>query len=267
MEENMLDYKKMMLKCVYPLWWRLRYQLPWKVDFLLEKTTKRNNVCYTKLLDMKGKYKGNRCFIVGTGPSLKIEDLNAIKNEYSFSVNSILLTFPDTDWRPTFYAIQDIVAYDKLKEQIESSDLKYIFCGVSSRKYTPPIKRDHISYQLDTLDHAKKGVKFKYCFSSDAYDRVYDGFSITFSAIQLAVYLGFDEIVLLGVDCDYSKKVNHIKAYSVQLDKNAAPKMYSAFKCAREWADNNGVKILNATRNAKMDAFEIINLDDYLGRI
>lgn len=91
---------------------------------------------------------------------------------------------------------------------------------------------------------------------------VYDGFSVTYAALQLAVYLGVQKFILLGVDCDYSQKVNHIKAYSSQPDINASNKMYHAFKYARKWADANGIQILNATRNAKMKAFDCVLLEN-----
>ena len=84
--------------------------------------------------------------------------------------------------------------------------------------------------------------------------------------MQLAVYLGFKEIYLLGIDCDYSQKVNHIKAYSPQIDNNAAYKMMQAYKNANEWALENNVIIYNATRNAKMDVFPKVNLEDIISK-
>lgn len=260
-----MDILKETLKTfIYPIWWRVRYQYPWKIEFQMERLHKSKNSTYQKLREMKDKYKGERCFVVGTGPSLSLSDLDLIKKEYSASVNSILLSFSDTKWRPTFYAIQDITAYERLKDSIESSELPYIFCGVSTKKLTPPIKRSHISYQLDTLDHANRGLKFTYKFSDDAYDRVYDGFSITYAVLQLVVYMGFTDIILLGVDCDYTKEINHIKEYAKQTDDNAGYKMYEAYKYARMWADENGIRIINATRNTKMDAFECLELEKIL---
>ena len=129
---------------------------------------------------------------------------------------------------------------------------------------TPVMDVDFIPFPLNLLDHGKMIPDHITKFSSDAYRVVYAGHSITYSAIELAVYMGFKEIVLLGVDCDYSKKVNHIKAYSVQTDMDAAFLMRESFKVARRWADKHDVKILNATRNAKLDVFERVVLEDIL---
>jgi uncharacterized Rossmann fold enzyme len=61
-----------------------------------------------KLKSFKDIHKGKRCFIIGNGPSLKMEDLDKLKNEYTFAANKIYLAFEETDWRPTYYCIQDL---------------------------------------------------------------------------------------------------------------------------------------------------------------
>lgn len=222
---------------------------------------------YLRLKEFKGTHEGKRCFIVGTGPSLTMEDLQLIKNEYSFSVNSIVLSFPDTDWRPTYYAIQDRFGYEKLKDAIRKAKMPYVFNGISDIRMTPRMDIDYIPFPLNLLDHGKRIPNHITKFSSDAFKCVYAGHSITYSAIELAVYMGFKEIILLGVDCDYSKSINHIKAYSVQDDVNAAYLMRESYKVARKYADKHGIKILNATRNAKLDVFERVSLEQVLGLI
>lgn len=234
------------------------------------------NYCM-RMMGAKGKYNyqllkqyqnihaGERCFIVGTGPSLRMEDLEMIKNEKSFSVNSIVLSFSETSWRPTYYAIGDSFGYEKLKNAIKEANMPTIFCGISNKVMTPRMNVDFIPYPVNLLDHGKMIPEHKNDFSGNAFKVVYDGHSITYSAMELAVYMGFKEIILLGIDCDYSKAVNHIKAYSVQTDINAAFLMRESYKVARKWADEHGVKILNATRNAKLDVFERVVLEDILG--
>ncbi len=219
---------------------------------------------YGLLKKYKGVHQGERCFIVGTGPSLKMEDLEKIKDEISFSVNSIVLSFPDTTWRPTYYAIGDSFGYEKLKDAIKSANMPTVFCGISTKTMTPKMNIPFIPYPVNLLDHGKMIPNHITKFSGNSYKVNYSGHSITYNVMELAVYMGFKEIVLLGVDCDYSKAVNHIKAYSVQTDLNAAYLMRESYKVARKWTDEHGVKILNATRNAKLDVFERVNLEDLL---
>lgn len=220
---------------------------------------------YAALRSFRNKHNGEQCFIVGTGPSLKMDDLELIKNEYSFSVNSIVLSLTDTTWRPTYYAIQDKSGYERLKEKINNVQLPNIFIGFSDKTLSPkPIGIDYVPFPLFLIDHGKPGINHHNRFSNNAYKVVYDGHSITYSCIELAVYMGFKRIVLLGVDCDYSNKINHVVAYSQQTDVNAAFLMQESYKCARKYADKHDVEILNATRNAKMDVFKRVKLEDVI---
>lgn len=221
---------------------------------------------YSKLKKFKDIHRGERCFIVGTGPSLLMRDLELIKGEYSFSVNSIVLSFEDTDWRPTYYAIQDRFGYEKLKNSIKRANMPYIFNGISNKRMTPVMDIENIPFPLNLLDHGKAIPRHITKFSENAFKVVYAGHSITYSAMELAVYMGFKEIILLGVDCDYSKSINHVKAYSAQDDINAAYLMRESYKVAKKYADEHGLKILNATRNAKLDVFEKVNLEDLLAK-
>ena len=241
-----------------------------QLNFRFFEVLRLGGICfqqdYKKLKNYKGIHEGKRCFIVGTGPSLSLEDLQLIKGEYSFSVNSIVLSYPDTDWRPTYYCIQDRFGYEKLKESIKAANMDVVFNGISNKRMTPIMDIDNIPFPLNLLDHGKSIPKHITKFSGDAYKVVYAGHSITYSAMELAVYMGFKEIILLGVDCDYSKEVNHIKAYSVQDDINAAYLMRESYKVAREYADKNHIKIINATRNAKLDVFERESLESVLSK-
>ena len=242
----------------------IRFVTFW-IRFLLRKIgihNKKNN--YSKLKQFKNKHRGERCFVVGTGPSLTMDDLDKIKNETSFSVNSIVLSFPNTKWRPTYYAIQDKTGYEKLEKAlaIRKHEIPNFFIGISDKSLTPIANTiEYVPFPLNLLDHGKIGTKHLNRFSGNAFNVVYDGHSITYSCLQLAVFMGFKEIVLLGVDCDYSQKVNHVIAYNSQSDNNAAFLMRESFKCARKYADKKGIRILNATRNAKLDVFERIDLD------
>ena len=85
-----------------------------------------------KLKQFHNIHTGERCFIIGNGPSLKIADLEKIKNEYTFGANRIYELFDKTDWRPRYYCLQDfkLIGYiiDKLPEvakMVEYSFLVY----------------------------------------------------------------------------------------------------------------------------------------------
>lgn len=247
----------------------LFYRFIWWIGYCLRK----NHIIkskYDKLMDLKDKWNGERCFIVATGPSLTENDLKKIKNEYTFAMNALSMKFDEMNWYPTFYGIQDEKVFHKLKETIlkQRAHIKYTFlCGSYSRE----IEDDkgiyffpRNSYYNATDAYFKK--KYHAKFSEDAHAVIYEGFTITYSLIQLAVYLGFKEIYLLGCDCSYEPKDGQI--YFV--DHGIRPKSYSesgnkmtaAYYVAKEYSEKSDFKIYNATRGGKLEVFPRVNLDE-----
>ena len=76
-----------------------------------------------KLAALKDKHKGQRCFVIGNGPSLRISDLDRLKDEITFASNKIYLAFEETDWRPTYYTAVDRLVIESLHEVISHLDL------------------------------------------------------------------------------------------------------------------------------------------------
>lgn len=65
-----------------------------------------------RIIKLKNRYKNKRCFVIGNGPSLKLDDLNKLKNEFTFASNKIYKIFNQTDWRPSFYFAEDSLIYE-----------------------------------------------------------------------------------------------------------------------------------------------------------
>jgi hypothetical protein len=205
-------------------------------------------------------YAGKRCVIVATGPSLTMKDLDSIGELYSFSMNSIFMSFDKTNWRPSFYFIQDRKVFKKIKKNVPWKELDTIFLG----SMIPFIKKKNIRtfyYVHDLLNHYLKNTIYEFQFSSDCNKNIYDGFTITYSIIQMAIYMGFKEIYLLGVDCNYSEKKQHFAPYGERIIDTPEERMISAYKVAKEYADAHGIKIYNATRGGKLEVFERVDFD------
>lgn len=213
-------------------------------------------------------HEGKRCFIVATAPSLCIDDLELIIDEYSFGVNSIVNVFDKVTWRPTYYGVQDS-GVEKVKDKILKyrCEMQEFFVGISPiARMVPHFGCDAVNYLLDVLDHDKRGTKHILKATDRADHYLYDGFSITYSMIELAMYMGFKEIVLLGVDCDYSGNQLHFDNYTTEKVPNASINMYQAFCHMRVYAEKKGIRIMNASRGFKLKAFECRTLEDILGK-
>lgn len=87
-------------------------------------STIRNN---KRLLELKNCHRNRRAFIVGNGPSLKIEDLTRLKSEITFASNRIFLAFDRIDWRPTYYNVSDLLVARLNKRPIQECPANKVF--------------------------------------------------------------------------------------------------------------------------------------------
>lgn len=226
---------------------------------------------YKMIRDMKGKYKGKRCFITCTGPSLTIDDLEKLQGEYVFGMNSICLIHDKTDWKPDFYGIQDTKVYERVKDSLLNTDNGIVFAPyLYKKRYHTPNNwvYFHIcgSYHLYEMFY-----KHQYFakFSADCYNTVYDGYSITYSILQLAIYMGFDELYLIGADCSYLGKKQHFIEHghsNPSFEALATQRLLASYKEAKEYANAHGVKIVNVTRGGCLELFPRLKLEDVLLR-
>ena len=219
---------------------------------------------YEWLKQYKNKYDGKRCFIVATGPSLTVEDLSLLKNEITFGMNSICMSSKLTDWIPTFFGVQDQNVYRKIKDSLENYPCENIFVG-STVSFECDIKDSYKEFPMHTRYHLFEGDylhKNFAKFSDDCYAVVYDGFTITYSLIQLAIYFGFKEIYLLGADCDYSGAVSHFDGTKAKTSAANGEIFIKSYQAAKKNLENSDVKIYNATRGGKLEVFPRVEFDE-----
>lgn len=226
---------------------------------------------YKKIKSLEKKYEGERCFIICTGPSLTVEDMEKLKGEYTFGMNSISLLYEKTDFRPSFYGCIDEGVFNKLKENIIKYDEASIPVFVSPRisKHVNLLAHWYeipLNVAYHTYDRWFKN-KFWCKFSDDAYKGLYDMYSVTHFLIQVAVYMGFKEIYLLGADCNQVKgKKVHFQDYGVPdttID-TARERNIVGYEEVKRYADSHDVKIYNATRGGMLEVFERVELEKVL---
>jgi hypothetical protein len=110
--------------------------------------------------------------------------------------------------------------------------------------------------------------KFSPDFSADCAERIYDGCTVTYSAIQLAMYMGFSKVYLVGVDCNYKGSVRHIGEYDREAKFDKAEQiqrsMTNAYEVAYEYAKKHRIDFYNATRGGHLEVLPRMNLEDVL---
>lgn len=220
------------------------------------------------------KFKGihtndKRCFIVATGPSLRIEDLNMLAEhkEICIGVNSICRAFQDTVWRPTYYIAMDYRALRDWGDLMQDAGVPYLFLGDTYKKFWMQKRSEkNIKHHLAYEYNEKRMPKF----STDFSRKSYMGSTVTYNALQLAAYLGFQEIYLLGVDFSYfghsdkDMPYTHFYPEKSLTSKGYEKQVYLAYQAAQKYAQEHGISIYNASRGGKLDVFERVDLDEVL---
>lgn len=260
-KKHLILYKT--AKIVYAIWRFIKYTLGHFRCAAQRIFRKVSNKKYNPLCLLKNKHKGKRCFIICTGPSLSIADLEKLKNEYTFGMNNIFRLFDRTSWRPTYYGVIDPSVYKKLCTDNAFAELKNVFIpdlfvkqfeNISLRQYNV-FPMDY--YELYWSRLTKKPVRF----SSDISTLVYDVATVTYSLMQIAVYMGFEEIYLLGSDCDYSGSKQHFEEYGITVINNPEKDIMVAHTAARDYAEKHNIKIYNATRGGKLEIYPRVDFD------
>ena len=225
----------------------------------------------SKILKLRNIHKGRRCFIIGNGPSLKATDLDYLKNEITFASNGIFNIFSETDWRPTYYMCQDGKVLSSVITRALKIPANILFFPYNSYGVRMPKRKNIIRYfdEWDIPDYDT------FEFSEDCSIKIRNCYTVTYSLMQLAVYMGIKEIYLIGMDNKYSAvkandgtiKNDNVKNHFGGSKDNYAVniplegKMDAAYMFAKEFSDNHGIKIYNATRGGYLEIFERVNFD------
>lgn len=219
-----------------------------------------------KLLRFKNIHQGRRGFIVATGASLRMEDLDKLytHNEICISMNGIFAAFDSTRWRPSYYMAADLKAVQQWKKEILDEQIEAKFIAVWA---APELMLDDREKREDIYEwyaFKERMGEEKLYFSKDFARGTSTGWTVTYSAIQLAAYMGFSEIYLLGTDCNYKKgsQNNHfLKEKEKDMMDHNELGMILSYQVAKEYADVHDIKIYNATRGGMLEVFERVDFD------
>jgi len=149
-----------------------------------------------RLRAFKGVHQGRRAFIIGNGPSLKQTDLSKLRNEFTFGLNRIYLLFPELGFPTTYFvSINDLVIEQCAGEIAALPVPKFIAWHAHRHFVTFP---DNMMFLYTT--YTGPG------FAPDVTRRVWEGATVTNVALQLAFYMGFERVILIGVDHNFASK-------------------------------------------------------------
>jgi len=235
---------------------------------------------FGRIRSFRDCHKGARGFVLGSGPSLRIDDLDRLKNEITFACNKIYLAFDQTAWRPTYYSVIDSMVARNNASVIDRQKLLKIFTNSIRSNFVG--SRD--IYWIKDLANPRVDGKVQIQFSDDVQSGVYGGYTVIYTMLQLAYYMGLKEVYLLGVDFSFeipppsdkkspagevllygNGEMNHFHPeYRKQGEAWTMPKLdlqYQAFCRARDTFAADGRIIYNASRQTRLDVFPRVDLE------
>ena len=244
-----------------------------------------------RLLKLRNLYAGRRGFVIGNGPSLRIDDLSTLheREEISIGSNKIFLVFAKTDWRPTYYTVDDRIVAENNCVTLRRLNLVKIFARnlepILGRPAEPRDHGEHIYFRSLSCRHSRP-ERYRPLCSDDPLRGFFVGQTITNLNIQIANFLGCNPIYLIGLDGRYivpSQRVPHEEYGEVAVSEGEVnhfdpayhtvgetwsiprPELHEIeFAVARRFLESRGVAILNASRWTAVHAFDRVDLEEIL---
>lgn len=219
-----------------------------------------------RLMAYRDLHRGKRCFVIGNGPSLKQTDLSLVKDEFTFGLNRIYLLFSELGFTTTYLVSVNELVLEQCAVELLALQIPRFLTWRARHWFYPPASGESGLMFLDSDFTGEEN------FSGDATGRLFEGFTVTYVALQLAFYMGFEEAILIGVDHNFATKgpanqmvtstgddPNHFspgyfgKGFRWQLpDLDGSERAYLLAKDAYSKA---GRRILDATVGGKLTIF------------
>ena len=218
-----------------------------------------------RLLDFRNRHRGQRCFILGNGPSLAKMDLGPLKEEWTFGLNRIYLLQQQMGFTPSYYCASNELVLEQFAHEIAALEMP---------RFVNWNARAHFAQDDPSLLYVRQALGLADSFSTDLTRPLCSGGTVTFLAMQVAYFMGFHQVILLGVDHQFadSGTPNREEVRTQDRDANHFHPDYfprgsrwqlpdlrrseAAYRLAREAFAADGREILDATEDGALEVFE-----------
>lgn len=225
-----------------------------------------------RMNDLKNSHVGEKAVILCNGPSLLKCDFSLLNNVYTFGLNKINLLFDSTEFRPSCIVSTNRYVIRQNRDFYNSTGIRLFLESCALKNGVKP-GENIIFFHAANIDR----------FARDCSFSLYEGYTVTFVALQLAFHMGFREVALVGCDHEFSTKgpanmlVNagsndpdHFhgdyfpRGEVWQLPDLDRSELY--YKYAGNVYEAFNRKIVNATAGGRLEVFDRVGLSDFLAR-
>lgn len=212
-----------------------------------------------------------RAVILCNGPSLLKVDFDHLTRSGVFCIglNKVNLLFAKTAFRPQCVVAVNPFVIEQNADFFNETSLP-LFLDTHAVDFVRP--RPNVAYLHSNPFHY---------FARDASISIFQGYTVTYVALQLAFHFGFREVALVGADHSFVEKgPGSMTVVSGQHDPSHFDSNYFAggmkwqlpdlfesevgYTMARNTFEAFGGRVVNATVGGKLEVFERQTLEDFL---
>lgn len=258
---------------------------------------RKNKVTLENNKKLKNTQMGKRCFIMGTGPSIKDQDLLKLKNEQTFAVNTFWMHSQFKEINPKYYVSVEphspkvgnnfwLEKFIKNAYRLSEVPMELFFNiktkeSIESKNLIPPNKIHYLAIDGFFRENLKYNIDLSQVIPNPK--------NVVLASILVAVYMGFEEIYLLGCEHDYltyrtnyelnnyfyesdkfdMNNPNDVKRYGLTVTSyesliNHAGKLFRNYRLLKDKLakEKPRVKIFNATPNSFLDVFPMVKFEN-----
>ena len=226
---------------------------------------------YAPLLkQFKDKHKDEDCFIICNGPSLKDMDLSPLADYHTFGLNKIYMIFEKFDLNLSYLVSTNALVVEQAAAEFEKMDCPTFVSATAAEGVVADKAHIHRLHTLNT-----------WSFYEDITQPICEGMTVTFVAMQLAYYMGFKRVFLIGCDHYFKQKgsshetqvyegddENHFHPDYFKGQKWQLADVYGSevsYHLANYHYIKDGRQILNATVNGHLEVFPKVMFEEALG--
>ena len=223
-----------------------------------------------KLRQFKDLHKGQDCFIIGNGPSLNKTDLAPLADYHTFGLNKIyLMRDRGIDLNLSYLVSVNELVIEQSKQEFEQMTCPTFLSHTAAHGKIDDKAHIHRLHTLNT-----------WSFYEDIAQPICEGFTVTYVAMQIAYYMGFERVFIIGVDHSFkqSGNSNETQVYEGDDQNHFDPNYFKGQKwqladvygseCSFHLANYHYKKanrlILDATIGGKLDVFKKIDYAEAL---
>jgi hypothetical protein len=224
-----------------------------------------------KLEQFRNIHQGEKCFIIGNGPSLNQMDLNLLNDHICFGLNKIHLLFERTGLSINYHvAVNPLVIEQSFDKFVELECPSFLSFNARQKQAKSV---GNLFYLFSTTP---------FTFSREIRMGIHEGYTVTYVAMQIAYFMGFKEVYLIGVDHNFSVDgepnekqfmdgpdpnhfdPNYFSNHEWQLPDLQGSEL--AYRMAQFFYLRDNREIFDATVGGKLEVFRKITFEEALNR-